>query len=195
MSNTADKRTVHTDALDTLGTITPSKEKKDAIHIAVDSVTSDYNLFPGAHIKIVDGKAVPAPVGQGHGIVDPYLPGMVKAGQWFWFLMYPRQIKSLRHVWSHPDFPDENIIEVQAKPKESEAEAKLKSIEWLMEFASSMYISYERLMQSAKESDDSDYLVIHGSSASGGIPKEFWQHFKTVTGMEGSGATSFSCSC
>lgn len=104
----ADKRTVSTDALDTLGTIHTKPEKRDAIHLAVEPVTASEDLYPGQHI-VVDtaGNALPAVPGEGLGIVDPFLRTRVKRGERFWFVMYPRQVHSLRHVWSHPAFADE----------------------------------------------------------------------------------------
>lgn len=40
-----------------------------------------------------------------HGIVDPFLPRGPDTGETFWFVMAPRMVQSLRHVWEHPDFP------------------------------------------------------------------------------------------
>lgn len=103
-----DKRSVSTDALDTLGTIHTKQEKRDAIHLAVEPVIAASDLNPGQHI-VVDtaGNAIPVKPGKGLGIVDPFLPRPVATGERFWFVMYPRQVHSLRHVWSHPAFPDE----------------------------------------------------------------------------------------
>lgn len=103
-----DKRTVSTDALDTLGTIHTKQEKRDAIHLAVEPVVASETLFPGQHI-VVDtaGNAISTAPGQGLGIVDPFLTRPAEKGERFWFVMYPRQVHSLRHVWSHPAFVDE----------------------------------------------------------------------------------------
>lgn len=111
-------RTPSTDALETLGMIHFKPEHRDAIHLAVEPVKAGLPLFPGERIGIVDGFAYPAgyklvleeksvliPY---HGIVDPFLPKrIVTPGQSFWFVMAPRMVTSLRHVWSHPEFPDE----------------------------------------------------------------------------------------
>lgn len=107
----ADRRSVATDALATLGTFITANEKRDAIHIAVAPVKASQSLNPGEHITVRDGVAYATRIGEGLGIVDPYLPRMVNKGEYFWFLMYPRTIKSLRHVWSHPHFPDEGESE------------------------------------------------------------------------------------
>lgn len=104
----ADKRTPHTDALETLGKIHQYHEKRDAIHLGVEPVEAGQDLKPGQHIGLgTDGKAY---LGYGKispvGIVDPFLTVSVKEGERFWLVVYPREITSLRHVWEHPDFPD-----------------------------------------------------------------------------------------
>lgn len=103
----ADKRSVSTDALDTLGMIHFREEKRDAIHLAVEPVKAGCVLRCGQPINVKDGVAMPAPRATAQGIVDPFLSTDVAEGQRFWFVMMPRKVQSLRHVWSHPDFPDE----------------------------------------------------------------------------------------
>lgn len=113
MSTHGDKRTPSTDALETLGMIHFKPEHRDAIHLAVEAVTAAWNLEVGQKIGIINGMAYPAGtvVNDGyripyHGIVDPFLPRGPKDGEKFWFVMAPRMVTSLRHVWSHPDFPE-----------------------------------------------------------------------------------------
>lgn len=103
----ADNRSVHTDALATLGTIITPKEKRDAIHLAVIPVKASERLLPGDHITVVGEVAYPSLINQGVGIVDPFLTTAVAEGETFWCVIYPRKITSLRHVWSHPYFEDE----------------------------------------------------------------------------------------
>ncbi|QYW02236.1 hypothetical protein PP740_gp037 [Stenotrophomonas phage Philippe] len=114
-------RTPQTDALDTLGLIHFRPEKRDAIHLAVEAVEATACFEPGDHIGIIEGKAYIAgsafPRDQVkletypktvpyHGIVDPFLHRGPNAGERFWFVMKPREVRSLRHVWEHPDFPE-----------------------------------------------------------------------------------------
>lgn len=100
-------RTPSTDALETLGMIHFKPEKRDAIHLAVDPVVAGMILAPGEKIGIVDGIAYPAgSTVPCQGIVDPFLPRNVARGESFWFIMNPRMVTSLRHVWTHPDFPE-----------------------------------------------------------------------------------------
>lgn len=119
-------RTPATDALETLGMIHYKPEYRDAIHLAVEPVTAGEDLKVGAKIGILNGvafrtgtkvmidlKEITVPY---HGIVDPFLPEKklgdtdftygVLEGERFWFVMAPRQVRSLRHVWEHPDFPE-----------------------------------------------------------------------------------------
>lgn len=106
----ADKRTVATDALETLGTLKLGpNDKRDAIHLAVEPVESLEKLFAGQDIGIdpSNGMASAAPHVKKIGIVDPFLKEPVFPGQKFWLVIYPRVITSLRHVWTHPDLPDE----------------------------------------------------------------------------------------
>lgn len=108
----ADKRTPHTDALDTLGMIHKYDEHRDAIHLGVEPIEAGESLEAGQHIGIgSDGKAYNADNMRTEvkavGIVDPFLSVVVKKGERFWLVVYPRAITSLRHVWEHPDFPPE----------------------------------------------------------------------------------------
>jgi hypothetical protein len=117
MSN-ADKRSPHTDALETLGMIHFKPEARDAIHLAVEPIEAGEYLNRGDDVGIYQGKAYRKGVhhieGAGLvnilksvGIVDPFLPAGVGEGQKFWLVVYPRMITSLRHVWEHPDFTQE----------------------------------------------------------------------------------------
>lgn len=117
----SDKRSVSTDALETLGTILTRNEKRDAIHIAVEPVTAAHDLYPGDDIGIIDKeKGLAGYCDDPLGIADPYIghPNkrgpqareVIKQGQKFFLLVYPRQITSLRHVWSHPLFEEEEKV-------------------------------------------------------------------------------------
>ena len=96
-----DKRTPHTDALETLGMIHQHDEKRDAIHLGVEPVEAGEQLAVGATIGIKDGKAYQSTKRNGIkalGIVDPFLENKVLPGQRFWLVVMPRQITSLRPV-------------------------------------------------------------------------------------------------
>ena len=217
-----DKRKVSTDALETLGTIIGPEEKRDAIHLAVEPIEAGEKLNPGQRIGIMDGKAYDADIRSAVvylGIVDPFLPGPVYAGQRFWLILLPRTIESLRHVWTHPAFPDEgNRL----------TDAVRKSSAWLQRFFDKYEIdeddevspksqrspSYDRVLAGIKATlegkpvnvDPSygfnwdDGLYFYGSTQNGEIPREFWDHIEIVLGIPvpeemRQHGDYFACSC
>lgn len=188
-----DKRNVSTDALETLGTIIGEWAGRDAIHLAVEPVIAGCQLYPGQAIGLSpDGKALPVTLSKGLGIVDPFLPHVVQKGERFWMVVYPRQITSLRHVWTHPDFPDPSIPRSEESMEASER--------WLREFvAKSDCPDYDTLMAIAlSDANDGEYITIGGQDAHGDIPPEFWHHMEVVTGRvvpRDKQARYFSCTC
>lgn len=193
----ADNRKVTTDALETLGTIIGSSEARDAIHLAVEPVEAATRLAVGAHVELRDGKAYAAAPGEGVGIVDPFLMDSVKKGERFWLVVYPRQITSLRHVWTHPAFPAAEV-NAAAPPV---AQDKVTSERWLRAFiANADCPDYETVIAAAinNRSWSKEYLHFDDIDAHGDIPPEFWDHIEVVTGKriaQEDRATYFSCSC
>lgn len=131
MSNNTDSRSVHTDALATLGTIIDDTQKRDAIHLAVIPMQAKGRMKPGSHID-ADGDLCT----RGVGIVDPFLTAPVEKGQWFWCVIYPRVITSLRHVWTHPAFEEEQ----GTAPKST----RTASEQWMMVWARRAFEDYVR---------------------------------------------------
>lgn len=132
----ADNRTVATDALETLGTIIDEKAGRDAIHLAVEPAIAGETLTPGQHVGFLDGIAMPSHE-PSVGIVDPFLKDVIEEGQRFWLVVYPRQIKSLRHVWTHDAFDGQKKDEI-AELKETVASLKQK-VEELQEYEPDSY--------------------------------------------------------
>lgn len=189
---TADNRTVTTDALETLGSIISEKEARDAIHLAVEPVIAAHTLRPGEDVGFVDGGVGTCknPV----GIVDPFLKDTVKAGERFWLVVYPRQITSLRHVWTHPAFED-----ADGQPKKQEETPHQYSERWIREFCHRIPLDYQTVLDGAAEYIRSgDYLVFGGLLEGEYVPDEFWPHYEIVTGTtvaEADRGSFFSCSC
>lgn len=186
-------RTPHTDALDTLGSIISKEESRDAIHLAVEPAIAGRRLKAGDHVGFLNDGSF-GPCNDPVGIVDPFLTTTVSPGQRFWLVIYPRQITSLRHVWSHPAFDSQSIVE---PPTMSTMVSR--SIVWITEYAEELGFSYDEMIQGAK-----DYLA-YGDSLCGGddmegnwTSDEFWDHFEVATGGEvddDDRGNFFRCSC
>lgn len=197
----ADKRSTHTDALATLGTIIDNTAGRDAIHLAVEPVIAGQELFAGDHIGLVGGKAYALTEYDGTqpakalGIVDPFITGPVGEGQMFWLIVYPRTITSLRHVWSHPDFAEAN----ESSEVAQEVTSKLlygDSIEYIHGLADQAGVSYERIMEVAKGCAEGDWDYINTGDNEISVPDEFWDHFERITGKKVARRGGFfSCSC
>lgn len=199
----ADKRSVHTDALETLGTILTGDAGRDAIHLAVEPVVAGEDLHPGDHIGIENGFATTRSPKK-LGIVDPFIQGPVYLGQRFWLVVYPRTITSLRHVWSHPDFGDtpeapteQQLVianKVASRLSSGESEA------WITNFAENdLGMTYNDLMEAADAwVDDGEYTYENTESYKDHYDKfqEFWEHYEKITGRAPSEKGSFfTCSC
>ena|SRR6185312_1356811 len=162
---------------------------RDAIHVAVIPAIAQVFMKPGQHVAIKDGYAVPVPPGEGVGVVDPFLTEYVEERERFWLCLYPGTITSLRHDWTHPAFP--KVAPVSPAQGASEA--------WLQAFAQGVGLSYEDLLQGAREWVNCGEYLNRGSLLEGEyVPEEFWHHFEVVTGTrvdEGSKESFFTCSC
>lgn len=196
----SDKRKVSTDALETLGTIIDANQKRDAIHLAVIPAVAGEDLDPGQHVALIDGKAwlrLQPDVGphDAIGIADPFLRAPVLRGQHFWLVIYPRVITSLRHVWTHPDLPDE--------PRADDAREESKR--WLEAFAERLFSYYDPndgysggiskldyLIQGAEDGFGTDIEYGEGLSPN----DKFWMHFERYTGRTVTNKPDhFRCSC
>lgn len=199
----SDKRSVATDALETLGTIIGEGAGRDAIHLAVEPMVAAVKLYPGQDVGIQGGLAGPStsPL----GIVDPFLKAPVQQGERFWLVVYPRQITSLRHVWTHPAFQEGAPAQLS-----TEDSRKSRSEVWLRAWCGNTGDApdYDTLLRLAEGvstvvgytgwSNEGEYLLCHGSDAYGQIPAELWDHVENVTGKkigDDNRAKSFSCTC
>ncbi len=78
-----------------LGTNPNPDSGRDAVHIAIIPMLATKRLDPGERLA--------------NGLVDPFLTVPVEPGQWFWLLLYPNTVTSLRHIWTHPAFEPEEV--------------------------------------------------------------------------------------
>lgn len=180
------KNSEPTTALETLGTYLSGDEPRDAIHLAVVPLVATEKVFPSQHLT-ADGQTK----GETVGIVDPFLPGPVQPGQRFWLVLYPRTITSLRHVWTHPAFPEQSPIN--------------RDEEWIRNFADSVGLGYQTIMDGAREwvqgreeGGWGEYLNFGGLLEGESVPDEFWDHYDAITGRptpEEYRGSFFTCSC
>lgn len=182
-----------TTALETLGTYITGDEARDAIHLAVVPMVASEKVYPGQHLA-ADGKPAGTPV----GIVDPFLPGPVNVGQHFWLVLYPRTITSLRHAWTHPAFPEAEVI-INVEDPKSVSERWLRSfIEGAdcPDFNTTMGKA-SQILDGSNDAWDDDYMHFDGLDAHGEIPAEFWEHAAIYLGKptRNNPPTYFSCSC
>jgi hypothetical protein len=208
MSDTPEytRHSVTTDALTTLGTIIGPFEQRDAVHIAVFPVQcgEQAKLRPGDHCYIgSDGLAYYAESSAiGMGIVDPFIEQKrISRGEWFWLMVYPRQITSLAHVWEHPAFPPSEAGVSKAK---SEAwlrnfcsHADCPEFEIVVQAVTTGYTSADGEETGEINTDWGDaYVHFRNLDAHAAIPPEFWKHMSNYTGKRFDvQPASFSCSC
>lgn len=195
-------RTMATDAMATLGTAPlDDTARRDAIHLAVMPALAGESLGPGDHITVVDGLAWRADeddkVDPPLGIVDPFVRRVVKKGERFWVVLYPRTIQSLRHVWTHPAFPDEPAINPGIAQAVADISKRADSERWLREFCDrSDCPSYEYVMKAIEDGNAYEHSLHVGREASGEIPPEFWDHVEVILGRSVPHRPAyFSCSC
>lgn len=220
----ADKRTPHTDALETLGTIHTHDEFRDAIHLAVEPVEAGEDLAVGQRITYVNGKAYGLRKGEEPiGIVDPFLNTQVKAGQKFWLVVLPRMITSLRHVWSHPAFPDEASVQFLKQAQKATAEDDVipelvalppeqEAYKWIVGYAESLSdddpeytVTAEELIEygcgfyhSNLHGTWGDYLCKGGLLEGVSVSDEFWDKLGILKGVHIDSeyrGSFFTCSC
>lgn len=199
----ADNRKVSTDALETLGKVISSAEKRDAIHLAVIPMQCKYPVLrPGDHLT-AEGDYTGPYSADAVGIVDPFLRFDLVKGDWFWLVIYPRVITSLRHVWTHPAFPEEAAAPGTAlavSPIEGQfLDGKAKRL--IEEFAARYDTTFDDLMAQAEtvvNSKDQYARICFGRDITYQEHEEFWPLWTAYTGRPVPteiAERSFRCAC
>mgnify|MGYP001566110368 CR=1 FL=1 len=168
-----------------LGELINSEQPRDAIHIAIAPVVSDILLKPGDKIALVENSLTKVSKNGKHiGIVDPFLEKQIEPGEWFWMLLFPQTITSLKHEWTHPSFLDNSMSE---------------SEKWIREFADSVGLGYQTLLDGADNwIKYEEYLCFGGLLEGYAVPDEFWTHYENITKQkieESKKDSFFTCSC
>lgn len=210
------KHKVATDALETLGMLIPENSGRDAIHLAVEpAVCGPFMMPPGARALIEGGVVVPAFGDRvATGIVDPFLKSPVKMGDRFWFVVLPRTITSLRHVWSHPAFPEAPAEQYHADDKDdhylpafTDADAKNRMSRAALKDALAANedlhgVTVDEMIEAAKNflKHGEFYYGPANNKFTGGesLPAGFWDHYENITGervAEDARDDFFTCSC
>lgn len=92
-----------------LGQLITNKQYRDAIHLAIAPAIANGVFKPGQHVKhIGDGVYDKCDPWESVGIVDPFLIHPTKKNDTFWLCLKPHSITTIRHVWCHPNAPDED---------------------------------------------------------------------------------------
>jgi hypothetical protein len=90
------------------GTIPAEIGERDAFHVAVISMYAGERLLPGTRVKKdAANRAVQTLGDDAIGVVDPFRTRAVDTNTLFYLCLLPNTTKSLRHVWEHDDFPEE----------------------------------------------------------------------------------------
>jgi hypothetical protein len=197
--STDTRPTPHTDALDTLGSIITENEKRDAIHLAVYNAVAAHTLRPGDDVGFQADGAVGIYTDNPVGIVDPFLKSNVQKGQRFWLVVYPRQITSLRHVWTHPAFPEgDEVVKTEVVGNSFVDISK----RWIEEFARKLSMTYGQLMAAAQDRVDRGHYTLDNGAYYADCDDEFptfWMHYQIVTGValpkDTHAGSFFTCSC
>lgn len=196
---------VATDALETLGMLIPENSGRDAIHLAVEPVVAGEALEPGQRIKLIGGNmAFSAREADAIGIVDPFLRLRVMPDQRFWLVVLPRTITSLRHVWSHPAFPEERQFHSDAD-EHYVASGKEAAEQWLRAYAEQIDEGFHTLIAAADEwVADGEYFYgaklhgYHGKFEGESTHPDFWKHYQVFKGQTvdpDKQENFFTCSC
>lgn len=205
------KHTVATDALETLGTFPiPDNSGRDAIHLAVEPVLAGEKMAAGDRIRSENGIAYRIyryDNNEATGIVDPFVSGIIQPGEKFWLVVLPRTITSLRHVWSHPLFPEEPVSSYHADADDHYVASP--SEQWLRDYARQIDEPFEDLISAAGrfvargdyfygtacgDPGDEYYGKFEGESTH----PDFWRHyqaFKSVDVPKDKQRSFFTCSC
>lgn len=193
-------RSVATDALEVLGLpdLGGKTVERDAIHLAVEPAVAGMPLEAGENIirNDEDGKWYRCPFNARLAIVDPFLRDVVPPDGRFLAVVPPREITSLRHVWSHPKFPDAIPVAPAYAPGTSEA--------WMMTWAR-RHVSEDYYGDEGRVSDEKAYAFALKAGeehyigpyedARDYIDDEWWNHWEAITGKRGNRGAYFSCGC
>jgi hypothetical protein len=87
---------------------------RDAVHVAIFPAMASEPLNPGDKVSLIGGYYAESSE-KPDGVVDPFLSGPIGKGDRFWLLLNPGAVTDLRHSWTHPSIPDEELDEDESE--------------------------------------------------------------------------------
>lgn len=183
-----------------IGTKPQYVSDRDAVHVAIISMTCDDSLRAGDRVKIISKDKVVAYDNDDYdGIVDPFGEEYISCETLFWVLLKPGTVVDMKHNWKSANAYLGDVP--KSKPSQAESEA------WLIKFvATANCPDFKTVIKAAlghsidddwaSNHIDEDYLHFSGLDAHGKIPYEFWEHVENYTGEKCRYKPArFSCSC
>lgn len=87
---------------------------RDAVHVQIVIVQSEYPLYPGQPVRFVDTNydyVVPSAMGRAHAVVNPFMPGFDQ-DEPFAVLLLPGMSRDLLHTFTLniPDVPPGKVV-------------------------------------------------------------------------------------
>jgi hypothetical protein len=204
------------DTLKKLGKIHKTDQGRDAVHVAIISMQAKHGFRYHAGLAVDNqGNQVLATDESAVGIIDPFLfdGEYVDQGGWFYVYLKPGTISSLKHVWTHPAFPDpEEVVAVKDLPvsipviTDLIAAAKKRVEDWVD--GADIPCSYDEFIQvltTGKSGDVENYryftcnnwaITCYGHDAYANIPSNILDDVELIIGHRLTNRPEmFSCSC
>lgn len=179
-----------------IGELAGPDAQRDAIHVAVVPLEAAWALKPGQRVVLEDGKAAPAGKGDSIGVVDPFLPKPVRAGDRVYVFLNPGSVVSLRHVYLHPE------LDAQQIRMETIERLNPDCIPEMRACATALNMTFESFVDTLKEAArDPDFYLHMGNNESYSDYDwaKIWRGFEILTGEKAPATTyphaPFSCSC
>ncbi len=169
-NNPFDRNKIREPKLGQLITENGPEIRRDAVHVAIMPMIAAEELSPGDSVALTaDGtqafrrartmsewddakqEMLYVPLEGSIGIVDPFLNGRIEQGQRFWLLIYPGQVTTLQHYWTHPafilDFVKPSVPPAPALPDKAESERWLRAYALRYWQYSAPEEGYQKLLQ------------------------------------------------